>query len=321
MIRKTISVAMTTYNGERYLREQLDSIYNQTLQPDEVIVCDDNSQDGTLAILEEYCQKKGLQYYKNTPALGVNENFYKAISLCSGDYISLSDQDDIWLPTKIEESYKKLYEIDDGGLCAVSCMHNDIDASGRMLYKMQERASTIGYAATLLGSFYVSQGCTLMFNQKLAKYVLKHKGDSLKFNEIWYDFMLGSLCAIQGKKVNLGIPLILYRHHSNNVLGKERKKGRGLKAWVERHKEATFSGFIADERVTFLSTINQYLDDDIKSEQVRALLAKIDMIANSKSYIKKLATIYTIKEYPLTKRVCIIIKSIIMKGLRTLYKH
>ena len=102
-MNKKISLAMTTYNGEKFLREQLESIYSQTRVPDEVIVCDDNSSDGTIQILEEYRQNKGLIYYVNKPALGVNSNFYKAISLCTGDYIALSDQDDIWKCDKIKK--------------------------------------------------------------------------------------------------------------------------------------------------------------------------------------------------------------------------
>jgi glycosyltransferase involved in cell wall biosynthesis len=91
-----ISLAMPTYNGERFLREQLDSIYNQTIVPDEVIVVDDCSTDGTISILEEYKKKYGLKYWVNEKNLGYNKNFEKAISLCTGDYIALSDQDDVW---------------------------------------------------------------------------------------------------------------------------------------------------------------------------------------------------------------------------------
>ena len=75
-----ISLAMPTYNGERFLREQLDSIYNQTIVPDEVIVVDDCSTDGTISILEEYKKKYGLKYWVNEKNLGYNKNFEKAIS-------------------------------------------------------------------------------------------------------------------------------------------------------------------------------------------------------------------------------------------------
>jgi glycosyltransferase involved in cell wall biosynthesis len=100
-----ISVALCTYNGEKYLKEQLDSILNQTLKVDEIIVCDDQSSDTTIAILENYSKKnEGLfKIFKNDINLRSVKNFEKAISLCTGDIIFLSDQDDSWLPKKVAD--------------------------------------------------------------------------------------------------------------------------------------------------------------------------------------------------------------------------
>lgn len=102
MKNKLVSIAMATYNGEKYLKEQLDSIYAQTYKNIEVIVCDDCSSDKTVEILDEYKEKYGLKYYINEKNLGFKKNFEKAISLCSGDFIALADQDDIWIESKIE---------------------------------------------------------------------------------------------------------------------------------------------------------------------------------------------------------------------------
>jgi glycosyltransferase involved in cell wall biosynthesis len=103
-----LSVAMCTYNGGRFLKEQLDSILNQTLKVDEIIVCDDISTDNTLTILEEYSNKNPnlFKIYKNEKNLRSVKNFEKAISLCRGDIIFLSDQDDIWVENKIEDYVK-----------------------------------------------------------------------------------------------------------------------------------------------------------------------------------------------------------------------
>jgi glycosyltransferase involved in cell wall biosynthesis len=100
-----ISVALCTYNGEKYLREQLNSILNQTLKVNEIIVCDDQSTDSTIAILEEYSTKnEGLfKIFKNEINLRSVKNFEKAIKLCAGDIIFLSDQDDSWLPEKVAD--------------------------------------------------------------------------------------------------------------------------------------------------------------------------------------------------------------------------
>ena len=92
-----ISIAMATYNGEKFLRYMLDSILSQTYQDIELIICDDNSSDSTCLILKEYEKNNSrIKLYFNESNLGFIKNFEKAISLCSGDYIALSDQDDIW---------------------------------------------------------------------------------------------------------------------------------------------------------------------------------------------------------------------------------
>jgi len=98
-----ISIAMTTYNGEKYIREQLDSILAQTENDFEVVICDDTSNDSTLSILKEYENKDSrFRIYENEKNLGYRENFNKAVSLCKGDFIAFSDQDDIWLPNHLQ---------------------------------------------------------------------------------------------------------------------------------------------------------------------------------------------------------------------------
>ncbi len=101
-----ISVALCTYNGSQYLTSQLDSILTQlNYIPDEIIICDDKSIDTTLAILHNYSilYPGIIKVYENEINLGSTKNFEKAISLCSGDYIFLSDQDDIWKNNKIQQ--------------------------------------------------------------------------------------------------------------------------------------------------------------------------------------------------------------------------
>lgn len=94
---------MTTYNGEKYLHEQIDSILAQTIQNFELIICDDCSKDSTWDILSDYSQiDNRIQIFRNEENIGFKKNFEKALSLCQGDYIALSDQDDIWMPNHLE---------------------------------------------------------------------------------------------------------------------------------------------------------------------------------------------------------------------------
>lgn len=99
-----ISIAMATYNGANFLQEQLDSFLSQTRQPDELVVCDDGSTDGTVSILENFSRNAPFDVliYRNDTNLGYTKNFEKALSICSGDIIFLSDQDDVWFKEKVE---------------------------------------------------------------------------------------------------------------------------------------------------------------------------------------------------------------------------
>lgn len=101
----SFSVALCTYNGELYLREQLNSILSQIISVEEIVVCDDVSNDNTLTILKEFQSKYPILFkiYRNKKSLGVVKNFEKAINLCTKDIILLSDQDDIWFPEKTQE--------------------------------------------------------------------------------------------------------------------------------------------------------------------------------------------------------------------------
>jgi len=96
---------MCTYNGERFLRQQLESLLNQTCKPDEIIICDDASSDNTVAIAQEFAQQAGVTVHVhiNAQNLGYIKNFEQAIRLCTQDLIFLCDQDDLWQSTKIEQ--------------------------------------------------------------------------------------------------------------------------------------------------------------------------------------------------------------------------
>ncbi len=107
-----IGIAMTTYNGEKYLKEQIDSILNQTVSDFELIVCDDVSSDSTMDILNDYAEKDDrVHVFRNEENLGFLKNFEKAIRICldrGAEYVALSDQDDVWMPTKIDDTLHRM---------------------------------------------------------------------------------------------------------------------------------------------------------------------------------------------------------------------
>jgi glycosyltransferase involved in cell wall biosynthesis len=98
------SIALATYNGAKYLGEQLQSFITQTHQPDELIICDDGSEDETVALAQRFSEEApfAVKLFLNDKNLGYAQNFSKALDLCNGDIVFLSDQDDVWHPKKIE---------------------------------------------------------------------------------------------------------------------------------------------------------------------------------------------------------------------------
>lgn len=215
-----ISVAMTTYNGEKYIREQLVSIIEQTMSVDEIIICDDRSTDETEKIIREInCSK--IRFVKNDKNLGYIENFYKAISLTHGDYIFLADQDDIWDRSKVET----IVNLMNKEHCVAMCSNFElIDSTGNLISDMANyqinpflRKNKKDYAifSTLRLSFgNVVQGCTYCFNRQVKEVYL-----SLKNNEVIHDYQIMLIGSCVGRVGFLNRPLIKYRIHSNNSVG------------------------------------------------------------------------------------------------------
>ncbi len=111
---------MATYNGEKYVNEQIDSILSQTYQDFELIICDDCSKDRTREILQEYSQKDSrIKLLFNEKNLGFKKNFEKAISMCNGEYIAFCDQDDIWENYKLQFAIEK---IENNDIYCSNCM-------------------------------------------------------------------------------------------------------------------------------------------------------------------------------------------------------
>lgn len=123
----TLSVVIATYNGEKFLREQLDSVLAQTLMPDEIIVSDDGSTDVTWAIMEEYQKRypKLFRLYRNEKGLGPHENFKHAFQHVTCDLVAPCDQDDIWMPEKLERCVAALDEHTSLVFCQESVLQED----------------------------------------------------------------------------------------------------------------------------------------------------------------------------------------------------
>ena len=210
-----VSIAIATYNGAKALREQLDSLYNQTVQPDEIFVSDDCSNDGTVEILEEYHRTKGLKYTVNEHNLGFNKNFENALKNTTGEFIMICDQDDIWMPEKVEVLLKAIKKHDCTKPVLVTSTTKDY-MDGKVI--RDNTRPRMSWLQMLYGNN--TQGCCTILNRVLLNKALPidvPKGSL-------YDGYLGMIAGMTGEWENIGTPLMYYRHHANNVIANNDKR-------------------------------------------------------------------------------------------------
>jgi hypothetical protein len=253
-----VSVVVATYNGERHLREQLESVLVQTLQPVEVIVCDDGSSDGTLDVVEELLAGAPvpIRVVRNDPRLGFSDNFLNGASLATGRYVAFCDQDDRWRPDKLQVGRAALVEHD-----AVLCAHavELIDDRGEHLGTDDQGIGSTRVLEPLSGDPWQKYfGFTLLFERRLLDVIPYSKrgpdthtlGSPLSHDR-WVCFLGLSL----GRAVVLHDTLAGYRQHGAQLYGsQERRVGRLARARnVARHFSSSVRG--VHERSAFLSHV------------------------------------------------------------------
>ena len=226
-----ISVCLCTYNGEKYLREQIDSILNQTYTNIELIICDDKSTDNTVNILEEYKKQPGVFIYLNKNNLGYTSNFEKAISLATGDYIALADQDDIWLPQKLEILSEGI-----GNYLLIYSDSEYIDKTGKPLgkYLSNNKAFVKGkFPLAFLFDNCIS-GHTVMFKKEIVSKITPFP------KKFFHDWWLGFTASAMGSITFVDQPLVYYRFHENNVTdllgGRDTPKDKGSREAFRKSK-------------------------------------------------------------------------------------
>ncbi len=198
---------MAAYNGEKYITEQLNSIENQTISPDEIIICNDASNDKTLNILEKFKSKSLIDYkiINNKKNLGYHKAFEKAISLASGDYIFISDQDDFWFKNKIYETIELFKKNINVNLIINNSVFTDENLKSQNISKISNFKKKFNNL-----NFYIP-GCNCAFKKKLLKIYLP-------FPKIFisYDYWLNKISIVSNSRyINYNI-LQYYRRHNNN---------------------------------------------------------------------------------------------------------
>lgn len=211
-----ISVCMATYNGERFIRQQIDSILNQLPDDSELIISDDDSTDNTLLILGTYNDKR-IKILHNSNH-GVNNNFSNAILHAKGDYIFFCDQDDIWMPNKVKTVIQALQN-------HVMIVHNAqlIDANGHSLGKTYyECTPTLtGFWGNLWKSRYL--GCCMAFRKSILEELMPIPSKAMG-HDYWFGLYTDATYGVYF----MNDILSCYRRHGNNVSSSSQKSNASL---------------------------------------------------------------------------------------------
>lgn len=234
-----ISIAMATYNGARYIRQQIDSILKQSIQDFELIINDDCSTDNTWDIVNEYAKHdERIRAYRNERNVGFKRNFESVISLCRGDYIALSDQDDIWHPLHLEVLLNNIGNKMIACADAVLVDYNGIDMG--MLLSYQESLDYVpeddllkAYSVIFFRSPY--QGSSMLIKKTFFDVALPIP-EKIEYHDAWFS----ELGCFYGGISYVNTPLSYYRRHDKNVTGNKIARRPKLRTFIRHIRHSYF---------------------------------------------------------------------------------
>ena len=235
-MEEQIDILMATYNGEKYLKEQIESILNQTYKNIRLVISDDCSKDRTREILKQYEQDKRIEVHYHEKNQGYIKNFEYLLKQVKNEIYMLSDQDDVWLPEKVEKSYETLIKND------ADLVFGDlevVDENLETMYKSFNKYMLLDRKIKkYINSYKVNYlyncvtGCTLISKSKWIKEIVPIPTDS---KYLIHDYWMGLIIALKGKLAYMPETYIKYRQHGNNQVGTD-KISHGFKK-IEQVRE------------------------------------------------------------------------------------
>ena len=255
-------VLMSTYNGEKYLRAQLDSLLNQELVPDLIYIRDDGSKDDTVNILEEYASEHNFIKYYCGNNLRPAKSFFELINNCEqADYYALCDQDDVWFKDKLSIAISSL-EKEDSNIPLLYCSKytltdkdlNPIDSNVSSLYNYSDFAHSLIY--------HTAPGCTFVFNNEARKKIVKY--DLNKEYFLIHDAIIHKVVCMFGKMILDNNSHMYYRQHSSNEIGMTSNKFKEFAGRVNRFVNGNIKNYRSNTAKSLLNVYKDEIDDDKK---------------------------------------------------------
>mgnify|MGYP003315585265 CR=1 FL=1 len=253
-----VSVLISTYNGEKYIAGQLDSLLNQNYTQFEVYIRDDGSTDGTVATIDEYVERYPQMFHKvgsDGQNLGAIKSFLALVESVDSDYYMFCDQDDIWFENKIRDSIKELMALEstsEGMPCCIFTNAKVSDAGGKNIIDddlwhyvhscPQKSIMDIYHNVVYTNPAY---GCMIAFN-KIARRIALEVDCRMKKPVMYHDEIICRICVAYGKVAFIQAPLMIYRRTGDNVSD----------AHNNARSKANFNGSILDMIVIGLQALS-----------------------------------------------------------------
>lgn len=289
-----IDILLATYNGKKYIKEQLESILNQTYTNFNLLISDDKSTDNTVEILKEYERKDNrVKIFIQEKNVGYIKNFEFLLKQVESDYYMLSDQDDVWLPEKVYKSYNKLVN---ENLDLIFCDLEVVDKELNTIYNSMFKFLKIDKRLKKYNDYRLiyldncATGCTIISRKKFLDLILPLPSTT-KF--LVHDYWIALVISMHGKFSYIDEPLIKYRQHGNNEIGTDKVSTKFEKFPMVRNlfinvKIERFTAFVNNDKVFSI---------ELKKLNKEALEYFIDI--KDKKYInfKGLTTFHNIYKY------------------------
>ena len=285
-LKDEVLILMSTYNGEKYIKEQIESIEKQVLDiPLNILVRDDGSKDNTIKILNELNNKYNNIKILEGENVGCNESFFKLFQYASGyKYYAVSDQDDIWLDHKIVRGIEKIKKEDQSipilyGSCSY-LMDNEYNIKGTT----QKVIRNISLNNTIIQNFV--PGHSEIFNDALLQ-LLK---TNLDYKRIYvYDYWITNVAMVYGKIIFENEPSTKYRIHNSNTVGYGKSKFQWVKERLKRFKKG--DGSTITSQIKYFYEINKdNISNDYKKEIEK-------FISSNNNFFKRCGFVFKTKLY------------------------
>lgn len=299
-MKTKIQVLMSTYNGEKYLEEQIDSILAQKNVDVNLLVRDDGSKDSTIQILDKYQNEKKLTWYTGENLKSAKSFMDLVFNSDDCDYYAFSDQDDYWLDDKLIVAIDKLNKIEKG-IPAIYCSEKQIVNSNLEELPHKIIDYDVNFESAMIRN--IATGCTVVFNRTLMDRIKEYKPEYIVMHDSW----IYRVClAIGGQAIYDKNPHIKYRQHENNVIGANEGKINLIKRRVKSFLDCDHS-----RKLTAIELLNGYsniISKDKKQvleafSECNKFLNKIKLITNKKVKTENKGNNFIFKIAVLTNKI------------------